>query len=337
MPITTIRALIATLAAGSIAAGCSPVESAPATESKGAAFTLCDGSTVTIDRTPDAIATGNTAALELLLRLGAGDRVIGTAWSDGAKTLPDDIRDQAARVPSLGARTADKEKLLTSGAQVYVDPYDGMVMMGVPGPSAADFAAAKMQRVVLRSSACAATQDRPVTDLGGVEDDIRSLAALVDRKPDGDRLIATMRTTVDGAPKAPSHRPSVLYLTPGRDDAQATTVGNRQIANAIISMAGGRNVFDRTDKAQFAAPWETVVATAPEVIVVAVTRQDTQAKVDAAYEAAVTTLRADPRTAGLTAVRENRFVRAFAEDMSLPGVENATMVSTLSSALNGIR
>ncbi|WP_415847423.1 ABC transporter substrate-binding protein, partial [Tsukamurella strandjordii] len=198
-------------------------------------------------------------------------------------------------------------------------------------------AAAKMQRIVLRSSACAATQNKPVTDLGEVEQDIRSLAALVDRRGDGDRLIERMQAAVDGAPKAPNHRPSVLYLTPGRDDAQATSVGNRQIANAVIALAGGRNVFDRTDKAQFAAPWETVVATSPDLIVLAVTRQDSDAKVDAAYEAAVAKLRADPRTAGLTAVRENRIVRAFAEDMSLPGVENATMVTTLANALNGIR
>lgn len=335
MPSVPFRTLAVALAAAAVAA-CSPVQSAPP-RGQGSEFTLCDGSTVKIDRTPDAIATGNTAALEILLRLGAGSKVVGTAWSDGATTLPADVRAEATRVRSLGARAADKEKLLTSGAQVYVDPYDGMTMMGIPGPSAADFAAAKMQRIVLRSSACAATQERPVTDLAGVEQDISSLAQLVDRRADGDRLIAGMRDTVAKAPRAADRRPSVLYLTPGRDDAQATTVGNRQIANAVITLAGGRNVFDGTGKAQFAAPWETVVSMAPDVIVVAVTRQDSDAKVDAAFDAAVTKLRSDPRTAGLAAVRENRIVRAFAEEMSLPGIENATMVSTLAGALSGIR
>ena len=48
-------------------------------------------------------------------------------------------------------------------------------------------------------------------------------------------------------------------------------------------------------------------------------------------------LKSDPRIAGLRAVREGRFVRAYAEDFTLPGVENATVIRSLSQELSKLR
>lgn len=317
-------------------AGCSSVESGPQSSSAAppAVMELCDGTEVSFDRPVEKIATGNTAALELLIRLGAADKVVGTAWSDGAGALSADVRTQAEKVPSLGARAADKEKLLQSGAQVYIDPYEGMTMMGITGPTAADFQAAGMKRVVLRSSACTASLTAPVTTLDGVMADIRSLAALVGRQQEGEKLVESMRTEPVAADAI---RPKVLYLTSARNNDQASTIGNRQIGNAIIELAGGTNIFRAVDKAQFASSWEDVVAGDPDVIVVAVTRQSSRDAVDRSYQALLDQLKSDPRIAGLRAVREGRFVRAYAEDFTLPGVENATVIRSLSQELSKLR
>lgn len=338
MPIRpTLGVLGVGLTISALLLGCSPAPApsqTPASPAAMATVELCDGTPVTFDQAPDKIATGNTAALELLIRLGAGDKVVGTAWSDGAKTLPEDVRSAAEKVPSLGARAADKEKLLQSGAQVYVDPYDGMTMMGVNGPTEQDFEAAGMQRIVLRSSACTATLTTAVTTLDGVKDDIRSLAAVVDRKADGDKLVESMNT--DPVP-ADAKRPKVLYLTAGRSTDQASTIGNRQIGNAVIDLAGGTNVFASVDKPQFPSAWEDVVASDPDIIVAAVTRQSSQKAVDQAHQALIDQLKKDSRTSGMRAVREERFFRAYAEEMTLPGVENAETARSLSRELNKIK
>ncbi|GAB3131493.1 ABC transporter substrate-binding protein [Tsukamurella serpentis] len=317
-------------------AGCSSVQSAAPSGKSAEPVTmqLCDGSKVTFDNTPDKIATGNTSALELLIRLGAADKVVGTAWSAGAKTLPQDVREKAEKVPSLGERAADKEKLLKSGAQVYIDPYESMPMMGITGPTPEDFAAAGMKRVMLRSSACNDTLTGPVTTLDGVKEDIRSLAALVGRKQAGDELVESMK--VDPAP-AKAEKPKILYLIGARNNDRASTIGNRQIGNAIIELAGGRNAFESVDKAQFAGSWEDVVASDPDAIVLTVTRQATQEAADKAYRALVDQLRNDPRTAAMRAVRDQKFVRAYAEDMTLPGVENAQMVRTLAQEISKLK
>lgn len=343
------RALPAFLAAGAIAlAGCTTTDdsAAPASSAGFQPVTLsdCAGKTTEFTAPPAKLATGNTAALEILLRLGLTEKeIIGTGWSGGTPSMPAEVRDAASRIPSLGERAIVVENLLTSGADTFVDPYGAMQMMGTPGVSDQQLADAGMRRVFLRSSACQRDQKAPLLTLDGVYSDISDLARLTGRTTEGERLVEGMRTRIAAATakEAPGSesgaRPAkVLYLSMGRGD-DPTSIGNRQIGNAIITLAGGQNAFADRDEPQFSPDWESVVAADPDVIVIGVRRQASDAAVDGEYEKTLAKLRAGDRTKDLRAVREGRFLRVFAEDFTLPGVGNADAVDQVAGALRAAR
>ncbi|MGZ4575085.1 MAG: hypothetical protein ACXVXY_08870, partial [Mycobacteriaceae bacterium] len=89
-------------------------------------MTDCSGKPTTITEAPPKVVTANLAALELVIRLGQADRVIGTGWAGGVGALPDDIRMAAQSVPALSNSGIPKEVLLTSGADAYIDAFGSM-------------------------------------------------------------------------------------------------------------------------------------------------------------------------------------------------------------------
>lgn len=126
---------------GLLAAGCGGGEKDRAGESAGkdvsggypVSVTDCMGARTTFSSAPKKIVTSNASSLELLLRLGAGDDVIGTGFPPGKGTLPDDLDAQAQKVKVLSDTVIPKEKLLGSGADLYIDTFANMNMGGGMG------------------------------------------------------------------------------------------------------------------------------------------------------------------------------------------------------------
>ena len=78
----------------------------------------CAGVESTFTAAPKKIVTSNASSLEMLMWLGAGDRVIGTGFPPGKGTMPARFAAQAAKVPALSRGVIPKEKLLGSGADL---------------------------------------------------------------------------------------------------------------------------------------------------------------------------------------------------------------------------
>ncbi len=298
----------------------------------------CAGEPTTFDGPPATVVTANLAALELVIRLGRADSVAGTGWASGVSTLPDDVREAAETVPVLSTGGIPKEVLLTTGAQAYIDAFGSMQMMGGDGLSEEEMTAADMRHVVLSSSACAATLQGARTDLDAVYRDIESIGAILDASAPAADLVADMKDTI--AEVAVAHpprddRPTVFYYSPDHTTQGMTTVGGKQIANAIYELAGARNAF--TDDATSMRPvsWEDVIAADPDFIQIAVRNKASAAEQSAAYAAALDTLRSDPRARDLRAVREQRFIDLGAEETTLPGIVNAAAVATIANAVDG--
>ncbi|MFE7445170.1 ABC transporter substrate-binding protein, partial [Streptomyces chartreusis] len=178
------RAMTAAVLGGLLATGCGGGNDEKASSAAGkgdsadaVTVTDCAGAETTFASTPKRIVTSNASSLELLLRLGAGDKVVGTGFPPGKGTLPDELDAQARQVKVLSETVIPKEKLLGSGADLYIDTFASMNMGGGMGdaPTEAEFKAAGIQHIFLKSTACAAQSKSPVTDLSAVEEDITSL------------------------------------------------------------------------------------------------------------------------------------------------------------------
>ncbi|MFC5724318.1 ABC transporter substrate-binding protein [Streptomyces gamaensis] len=301
----------------------------------------CMGAKTTFDAAPKKIVTSNAASLELLLWLGAGDKVVGTGFPPGKGTLPQQFAEQAAKVPVLGRMTIPKEKLLGSGADVYIDAFSSMKNMGkaVDAPTPQEFEAAGIKHVYLKSTACAAMAKGPRTDLSGVEADIEELGRITGTSERAGELVAQMRQktgavgeALKGVPQ--DKRPSYFFFDYDAGTKQPMAVCNRQVANAVITQAGARNVFAGCDGDFKPVGWEDVVAKNPDWIQLGVRNRGSQEANDKAFDEAAQFLKSFPATKDLPAVKEGRFLKVGSERTTIGGVRSADTVREIAHTLH---
>ncbi|MFE3498008.1 ABC transporter substrate-binding protein [Streptomyces sp. NPDC059175] len=309
------------------------------------AVTDCAGAKTTFSAAPEKIVTSNASSLELLLRLGAGDRVVGTGFPPGKGTLPEGLDAEAQKVEVLGQTVIPKEKLLGSGADLYIDTFASMGGMGGMGggmgdaPSPEEFKAAGIKHVYLKSTACAPMGKGPVTDLSAVEEDITSLGAVTGTRAKAMELVAGMKQQVDAVRKGiagvgENARPTYFLFDYDAGTKQPMAVCNRQVANAVITLAGARNVFADCEGDFKQVSWEEVVAKNPDWIQLGVRNRGDDAANEKAFDEARKWLESNPATKGLKAVQEGHFLRIGSERTTIAGVDNAAAVAEIARTIH---
>ncbi|KMS75277.1 ABC transporter substrate-binding protein [Streptomyces viridochromogenes] len=344
------RATTAAVLGGLLAAGCgsgsgsgtesSAADKGASTDGYPVTVTDCMGAETTFTSAPKNIVTSNASSLELLLRLGAGDQVIGTGFPPGKGTLPGRLDAQAQQVKVLGETVIPKERLLGSGADLYIDTFASMNMGGGMGdaPTEKEFEAAGIKHTFLKSTACAATSKSPVTDLSAVEDDITSLGAVTGTSAKAKALVDGMKSKVDAVREAvggtpEGERPTYFFFDYDAGTKQPMAVCNRQIAHAVITLAGARNVFADCDGDYRQVGWEDVVAKDPDWIQLGVRDRGSEAANDKAFDEARKWLETNSATKGLKAVEEGHFLRIGSERTTIAGVTNADTVEEIAKTL----
>ncbi|MER5940142.1 ABC transporter substrate-binding protein [Streptomyces sp. NPDC001928] len=344
------RAMTAAVLGGLLASGCgsgnSDGDNASPAAGKGdsagypVTVTDCAGAGTTFTSAPKNIVTSNASSLELLLRLGAGDRVVGTGFPPGKGTLPGELDAQAQQVKVLGDTVIPKEKLLGSGADLYIDTFASMNMGGGMGdaPTEEEFKAAGINHTFLKSTACAAMSKSPVTDLSAVEDDITSLGAVTGTSAKAKELVDGMKQKVDAVRKAvggtpESERPTYFFFDYDAGTKQPMAVCNRQLAHAVITLAGARNAFADCDGDYKQVGWEDVIAKNPDWIQLGVRNRGSEAANKKAFDEAQKWLESNSATKGLNAVKEGHFLRIGSERTTIAGVENADTVEEIAKTL----
>ncbi|WP_371495330.1 ABC transporter substrate-binding protein [Kitasatospora sp. NBC_00374] len=301
----------------------------------------CTGKETTFTGPAQRIVTSNGSALEMLLQLGAGDRVIGTGFPPGKGTLPAAVADQGAKVPVLGEMGIAKEKLLGSGADTYVDTFGSMDMMGGAGgaPTEAEFTAAGIKHVYLLSTACTASAKGARTDLAEVEQDIRRLGAVTGTGAKAEELTAAMETRVKAVTTAlkdlpADRRPGYFFFDFDAGTKQPVALCGRQVANAVITLAGARNVFADCDSDFRPVSWEDVVAKNPDWIQLGIRDRGSEAENTKAYDEAERFLREFPATKALPAVQQGHFLRIGSEVTTIAGTRNAETVQRIAATVH---
>ncbi|WP_217167763.1 ABC transporter substrate-binding protein [Streptomyces sp. AC512_CC834] len=297
----------------------------------------CDGEKVMFESPPDEIVTSNASGLEILLRLGAGPKVIGTGFPPGKGALPAGLADQASDVPVLGRTVIPKEKLLGSGADAYLQtfrPASGTAAF----PRPEEFDAAGIKVVQLLSTACAAEGPGPQKDLSAVMDDIERLGTLTGTSGRAGEIVAGMRQKTDAvgervAAVPDAERPTYFVFDFDAGTKQPSAVCGKQVANAVITLAGARNIFRDCDGAFEKTGWEDIVAKNPDWIQLTVRNRGSAEADGKAFDEAERFLESFPATRGLTAVKEHRFLRIRSERMTTPGVANAEAVEQIARTL----
>lgn len=308
----------------------SHTEAAEATEEAGSypvTVEACDSPGATFEAPPERIMTSNGSSLELLFWLGAQDRVIGTGFPPTPGSFPEEFAAEAEGIEVLSERTIANEVLLGSDADMLLKTFSGG--MHADEPTAEQLADAGVGEVVLRSTACADRRSEPQADLSLVLEDIRSVAQ---------ELTDGMQTDLDAvaetvADVAEEDRPTVFFFDYDAGTEMAFTACNRQVANGVITAAGGRNLFADCAATYQDVGWEQVIERDPDVILIGLRARPSSEELDTAFAEAEDFLRTFAPTSTLRAVTEGRFVRTPTELTTIAGVRNAETVQAIAATL----
>lgn len=314
--------LLAVLLAGCSGASVAQTTPGPSRAAEPSTVDNC-GTEVTIGPPPQRIITIKSSTLELLLALGAGDRIIGSAFSDGP--LPDHLAHAGEDIPVLSDKLPSKESVLALEPDlVYAGWESNFSLEGVGERDALEKLGVT---TYVAPAACKAPgyMPDPLT-FDVVFDEFEEAGKLVGEEVAARALVADQRAQLAAITPDDRDMTAVWYSSGKAEPYVGGGIGAPQM---IMSAAGLDNVFADVHDTWTSTSWELVAEANPDVLVL----------VDSAWntaEAKIDLLKSDPVTATIDAVKNDRFL-IVDFPATEAGIRNVEAVATLVDDLGMLR
>ncbi|HEU4808108.1 MAG TPA: ABC transporter substrate-binding protein, partial [Homoserinimonas sp.] len=208
---------------------------------------------------PERVVTIKSSTTEMLLALGLGDRIVGTAFADGP--VPEQWADAAAGIPVISEKVPSEEAVLS------LEP--DLVYAGWESNFSADGAGERSELQSLgvdtyvSPSACQSlSADHPALTIDDILAEISEVASIFET--DATELISEQRATLDTVdPIAGEH--TALWFSSGSDTPFVG--GGTGAPQVILDHLGLTNIAGELGEAWAPFNWEAVIAANPDVIV----------------------------------------------------------------------
>ena len=299
-PMARPLALVAMLAVGALLlAGCGTASATPVTSSTAkataAAITLqnCDTSE-TFAKAPTRVVSIKSTSTEILLALGLGDKIVGTAFQDGP--VPAKWAAQAAKLHSISDFMPSEEALLA------LEP--DFVYSGWESAFSADQAGTRAELTSLgigsyvQPAACRTTGAPAKLAFSDIFSEIGQVADIF--HVSSTKLIAQQKTELAAVKKAKSTQGlSALWYSSGTDTPYVGA--GTGAPELVMETVGLKNVAGGIAQTWTSLGWESIVADDPDVIIL----------IDATWNTAaskIQSLETNPATQNLTAVKNHRYI-----------------------------
>lgn len=305
-------------------AGCEPAPGAPASPPRPAqnfaeAIDNC-GVEVPIAAPPERVVAIKSTSTEMLLALGLGDRIVGTAFQDGP--VPAKWADEAAELPVLAEKVPSQEVVLNANPDFVYAGWESNFSADGAG-TRSDLAALGI-RTYVSPAACKEVEYQPTQlTFDDINGEIGEIARIFD--VDDAALLTEQAKTLSSIRKD-TRGLSALWFSSGSDIPYVGAgIGAPQL---ILDTVGVRNIAADVKDTWTSYSWESVIAANPDVIVL----------VDASWsttEKKIRVLEGNPATAKLDAVTNHRYVIVpFAA--SEAGVRTADAAADLAAQLKAM-
>jgi iron complex transport system substrate-binding protein len=290
----------------------------------------CAGKELTFAKAPSRVVTFDPAVTEIMLVLGLKEHIVGvTLFDDGPaagdkmwkvtktdmQSLPV-INDPKVGYPSKEKVVAAKPDLVASEYPSAFDPTNGL-------DTQEGFAKLGITSY-LTHGGCG---DTPVwTDFSVLFQDIRDLGVIFDVQDKAEAEIAQLQGQITALQQKvkDAHLADFSVAMHDGEKEHPGSLGTTT-TNAIITLAGGHYSLVKEDGGSTAISWEVFVKANPDIIWVitglGTTAEDTEKQ-----------LTTDKRTAGMTAVKNKRFVPVAYDDVG----ESPRVIDGFTAFVNGL-
>ena len=315
-------ALVAlTLASCSAAADDSVTPSESASPAAAVTVDNC-GFDLTVESAPSRIVTIKSTSTEMLLALGLGDRIIGTAFPDGA--VPEQWAAAASDIPLISDFAPSQEAVLALEPDFVYGGWES----NFTAETAGDRSVLEGLGIGSYVSPAACKEDGYKPELLTFDEvfaEIEEAGAIFGAGDVADELVAEQKAQLADV-TADTRGLSALWYSSGTDTPYVGAgIGAPQM---MLSALGLENVAGDVNDTWTSLSWEAIVDADPDVIVL----------VDASWNTAdskIAALEASPVTAGLTAVENGSYLRIpFAAGEA--GVRNVEATADLADQLTAL-
>ncbi|HLT62344.1 MAG TPA: putative F420-0 ABC transporter substrate-binding protein [Microlunatus sp.] len=275
-------------------AGCAapaPAAAPPSASYRPVTLDNC-GTEVTVERPPERVVAIKSTAIEMLLALGLGDRIVGTAFADGP--LPEAYA--GTELPVLAEKVPGREALLAARPDFVYAGWESNLTAQGAGDRAALAELGVPSYVAPAACKDPEYQPKPLTR-EVLEREMREIAEIFGVPERAEKLITEQRAELAGVRKDPRQR-TVLWYSSGKDTPYVGAgIGAPQL---IMESVGLRNIFADVPDTWSSVSWESVLDADPDLIVL----------VDATWNTAESKRKflASSPAAALDAVREQRYL-----------------------------
>ncbi len=289
----TPRLLVAALGVSALLVACTP-SPAQVRESAPEQIDNC-GFSLTMDAAPERIVTIKSSTTELVLALGAGDRIVGTAFPDG--DLPEGLQFPEPAPPELAEKAPGSEAVLAVEPDLIIAGWESNLTAENAGERE-DLESWGIASYVA-PPACEEPEYRPTPlTFEHIFDYILETGTLIGEEEAAAEIVAAQRETLEGI-TTPEETLSALWYSSGSDiPFVGGGIGAPQL---LMEAAGLRNINENLEETWASVSWEAIADADPEVIVL----------VDSAWnsvEYKIEKLESNPVTAAMTAVKHGRYL-----------------------------
>src|SRR4051812_28228404 len=287
-----------TVAAGLLLAGCSAASAHPAataspTSDKPVMIQNCD-TRVTFPTAPKRVVSIKSTSTEILLALGLGDRIVGTAFQDGP--VPAKGTPQAAGLHKISDFMPSEEALLA------LEP--DMVYSGWESAFSSDQAGTRDELTALgvgsyvQPAACRTTGAPAKLTFSDVFGELKQVGSIFRVDAAASRLVAQQKAELAKVTKSTKGLTALWYSSGTDTPYVGAGTGAPEL---VMETVGLKNVAADVKQTWSSLGWESIVADDPDVIIL----------IDASWNTAaskIASLESNPATAQLTAVKDHRYI-----------------------------
>ena len=280
------------------------------------------GTEVTLEAAPERVVTIKSSTLELLLALGVGERVVGTAFSDGP--VPDAYTDAASDLEVLSDKVPSQEVTLAAEPDLVFAGWESNLT--AEGAGDRDTLAKLGVASYVAPAACKGEgyMPNPLT-FDEVFREFEEAGAIFGVQDAAAELVAAQRAELDAIEPDDGGLTALWYSSGDDTPYVGAGIGAPQM---IMDAAGLENVAADVEDTWTSMGWEAIVAANPDVIVL----------VDAAWNTAeqkIAHLESNPATAAMPAVQQQRYL-IVDFPATEAGVRNVGAVVSLVDQLGGL-
>jgi len=302
-PHTRAAGVAAIVAAALLLTGCGAASAQPAAHPTAGAGSAaadkplviqnCD-TKVTFAKAPKRVVSIKSTSTEILLALGLGDRIVGTAFQDGP--VPAKWSAQAAGLHKISDFMPSEEALLA------LEP--DMVYSGWESAFSADQAGTRSELAALgvgsyvQPAACRTTGAPAKLTFSDIFGELKQVGAIFRVDAAADKLVAQQKAELATVRKN-SKGLTALWYSSGTDTPYVGA--GTGAPELVMETVGLKNVAGDVKQTWTSLGWESIVADDPDVIIL----------IDASWNTAaskIASLESNPATANLNAVKNHRYI-----------------------------